>query len=92
MSAVISTYICFFWSGKLLAPCFSLTPFILPLAFPHALVFYSSVNVARFCIEAYDDVHAADDVASAVSNVDAREGGKLGWADRIESRRPCPEV
>jgi hypothetical protein len=33
------------------------------------------LNVARLCIEAYDDVHAADDVASAVSNVDARELG-----------------
>ena len=43
--------------------------------------FYVWVNVARLCTEAYDDVpgvHAADDVASAVSNVDAREGGELG--------------
>jgi hypothetical protein len=35
------------------------------------------VNVARLCIEAYDDVldvHATDDFASAVSNVVAREG------------------
>jgi hypothetical protein len=39
--------------------------------------FYTWVNVALLCIEAYGDVpdvHAAEDVASAVSNVDAREG------------------
>ena len=57
-----------------------------------AIFFYVWVNVARLCTEAYDDVHAADDVASAVSNVDAREGGDLGWGDRIERRWSCPEV
>ena len=57
--------------------------------------FYVWINGARLCIDAYDDVpdvHAADDVASAISNVNAREGGKLGWGDRIERRRLGPVV
>jgi hypothetical protein len=56
---------------------------------------YVSVNVPCFCIEGYDDVpdvHAADEVARAVSNVDVRKGRKSGWGDRIGRRWPCPEV
>ena len=59
------------------------------------VLFLCMGNFARLCTEAYDDVpgiHATDNVASAVSNVDAREGGELGWGVRIERRRPCPEV
>lgn len=40
-------------------------------------------NVARLCIDAFDDVPHPDDVGSTVINTDVREGGKLGWYPSI---------
>lgn len=44
------------------------------------------VNVARLCIEAYDNVHIADGVDSTVSQ---GKGGQWGWGlDRKEAVEP----